>query len=249
MTQPTDQLEQQLRNLRLPFLRDNYQDLARQAIAKSLGHIDYLAMLIDGEAAQRREHGTRRRIRAARFPVLKTLDQFDFSRPKRIDRMKVRDLFRLEFVRRRDNVLFLGGVGVGKTHLAIALAHQACHAHSVLFCTAIDLVNSLAAAQAENRLQRELRRYAKPEVLVIDELGYLPIDRHGANLLFQVVSQRYERGSIILTTNRAFKDWPPIFNDDPVLATAVADRLVHHHELIIIEGETQRANRDQKLDI
>ena len=240
MTPPNEKLELQLRNLRLPFLRGNYQELARQAIAKSLGHVDYLAMLIDGETQQRQEHSTLRRIRAARFPVIKTLDQFDFSRPKEIDRMKVRDLFRLEFVRRHANVLFVGGVGVGKTHLAIALAHHACQAHSVLFTTAIDLVNGLAAAQAENRLPRELRRYAKPDIIVVDELGFLPIDRQGANLLFQVVSQRYERGSIILTTNRAFKEWAPIFDNDAMLTSAVVDRLVHHHELIVIKGPTQR---------
>lgn len=247
MTQPTEKLEQQLKSLRMPFLRDNYQEIARQAVAKSLGHIDYLAMLIDGEADQRQQHGTRRRIRAARFPVIKTLDQFDFSYPKRVDRMKIRDLFRLEFVRDHANVLFVGGCGLGKSHLATALAHHACHeGHSVLFTTAIDLVNTLAAAQAEHRLERELRRYTKPAILLIDELGYLPIDRYGADLLFQVVSARYERGSIILTTNRPFKNWPAIFSDDAVLTSAVLDRLLHHHELVVIEGPSYRMGKPKE---
>jgi DNA replication protein DnaC len=241
MTQPTEKLEQQLKLLRMPFLRGNYQDLARQAIAKSLGHIDYLAMLIDGETQQRQQHSTRRRIGAARFPVIKTLDQFDFSHAKRIDRPKVQDLFRLRFVGQRANVIFVGPCGLGKTHLAIALAHHGCHAgHSVLFTTAIEMVNSLTAAQAEHRLDRELRRYLKPDILLVDELGYLPIDRYGADLLFQVVSARYERGSIILTTNRPFKNWPAIFNDDAALTSAVLDRLLHHHELVIIEGTSYR---------
>jgi DNA replication protein DnaC len=247
MTPLTATLEAQIRTLRLPFLRDNYQELARHAIAKSLGHVDYLAMLIDGEARQRQEHGTRRRIQAARFPLIKTLDQFDFSHPRRIDRMKIQDLFRLEFIRQHANVIFVGGCGLGKSHLALALGHQACHAgHSVLFTTAIDLVNVLTAAQAENRLERELRRFLRPDAILIDELGYLPIDRYGADLLFQVISARYERGSIILTTNRIFKQWPAIFNNDAVLTSAVLDRLLHHHELVIIEGTSYRMGKPKE---
>lgn len=247
MTTPSDTLEQQLAALKLPFLRQHYQDTARQAVAKALGHVDYLAMLIDGEHRQRQQHSTERRIRQARFPYLKTLDQFDFSFPKRIDRLKVQDLFRLTFVRDRANVMFVGGCGLGKTHLAIAMAHQACLAgHSVLFTTAIDLINVLSAAQAAHRLDQELRRYAKPDVLLLDELGYLPIDRYGADLLFQVISARYERGSIILTTNRAFKDWAVMFNNDATLTSAVLDRLVHHHELIIVEGPSYRIRKAKK---
>jgi DNA replication protein DnaC len=244
MTTPNDLLDQQLTALKLPFLRENYQDTARMAVAKALGHVEFLAMLVDGEHRQRQHHSIQRRIRQARFPYLRALDQFDFSYPRRIDRMKVQDLFRLAFVRDHANVLLIGGCGLGKTHLAIALGHQACIAgHSVLFTTAIDLINVLSAAQAEHRLDRELHRYANPDVLVLDELGYLPIDRYGADLLFQVISARYERGSIVLTSNRPFKNWPVMFNNDATLTSAVLDRLVHHHELIVIEGVSYRIRK------
>lgn len=247
MTLPNDLLDQQLTTLKLPFLRQHYEESAKQAVAKALGHVDYLAMLIEGEHRQRQQHSTERRIRQARFPYLKTLDQFDFSYPKRVDRMKVQDLFRLSFIQDHANIMLIGGCGLGKTHLAIALGHQACTAgHSVLFTTAIDLINALSAAQAVHRLDQELRRYAKPSLLVLDELGYLPIDRYGADLLFQVISARYERGSIILTTNRAFKDWAVMFNNDATLTSAVLDRLVHHHELIVIEGTSYRIRKARK---
>ncbi len=247
MSQINDTLDTQLTDLKMPFVRHNYQDLAKHAVSKGLGHIDYLAMLIDGESQQRNERSTRRRIRQAKFPYVKTLDQFDFTCPKKIDRLKVQDLFRLAFIKDRGNVILLGGCGLGKTHLAIALGHQACiNGHKVLFTTAIDMINALACAQATHQLERELRRYLKPPLLVIDELGYLPIDKFGADLLFQVISGRYERGSIILTSNRVFKDWATIFNNDGTLASAVLDRLLHHHEHVIIEGKSYRMRKPQE---
>ena len=136
---------------------------------------------------------------------------------------------------------FLGGVGLGKTHLASALAHEAClHGHSVLFTTAVDIINTLTAAQTVGRLKNELKRYLKPTILAVDELGYLPIDKSGADLLFQVISQRYEQGSILLTTNQPYKHWPKIFNNDSTLTSAVLDRLLHHAETVIIEGKSYR---------
>lgn len=244
MSQINDTLDRQLTDLKMPFVRQNYQDLAKHAVSKGLGHIDYLGMLIEGETQQRNERSTQRRIRQARFPYLKTLDQFDFTYPKSIDRMKVQDLFRLAFIKDHGNLILVGGCGLGKTHLAIALGHQACVAgYKVLFTTAIDMINALSCAQATHQLDRELRRYLKPPLLIIDELGYLPIDKFGADLLFQVISTRYERGSIILTTNRIFKDWATIFNNDATLASAVLDRLLHHHEHVIIEGKSYRMRK------
>ena len=153
----------------------------------------------------------------------------------------MQNLFRLAFLETHANVIFLGGVGLGKTHLAIALGHAAClHGHSVLFTTAVDIINTLAAAQAAGGLKRELAKYLNPRILVIDELGYLPIDKFGADSLFQVISQRYERGSTVLTTNRAYKHWPEIFNNDSTLTSAVLDRLLHHAETVIIEGKSYR---------
>jgi len=173
--------------------------------------------------------------------VCKTLDQFQWNWPTKLNRMQVQNLFRLHFIEHAANVIFIGGVGLGKSHLAIALGLAACHQqHSVLFASAIDAVNTLAAAQATGRLKQELRRYVRPQVLILDELGYLPIDKNGADLLFQIISQRYERGSTVITTNRVFKKWPEIFNNDTTLTAAVLDRLLHHAETVTIQGKSFR---------
>ena len=137
--------------------------------------------------------------------------------------------------------MFIGGVGLGKTHLATALGLAACHqGHAVLFASTVDVINSLAGAQATGRLKQELHKYIRPRVLILDEIGYLPIDKTGADLLFQIISQRYERGSTILTTNRVYKKWPEIFNNDSTLTSAVLDRLLHHAETVTIEGKSFR---------
>ena len=200
-----------------------------------------VARLVEGEAALRRDRSIARRIKMARFPVLKALDEFDWNWPKKINRLQVQNLFRLSFIEDNANVVMVGGVGLGKTHLSIALGHAACLAgHSVLFASAIDIVNTLAAARKTGRLKEELKRYLRPAVLLVDELGYLPIDKTGADLLFQVISQRYEHGSIILTTNRIYKEWAEIFNQDSTLTSAVLDRLLHHAETVRIEGKSYR---------
>jgi DNA replication protein DnaC len=130
---------------------------------------------------------------------------------------------------------------VGKTHLAIALGHAAClNGHSVLFTTAVDIINTLAAAQAVGQLKREFRRYLKPAILIVDELGYLPIDKHGADLLFQIISQRYERAPLVITTNRVYKHWSQIFNNDSTLTSAILDRVLHHADTVVIEGPSFR---------
>jgi DNA replication protein DnaC len=153
----------------------------------------------------------------------------------------VQNLFRLAWITDKANVVFLGSCGVGKTHLASALAHEAClRGHRVLFTTAVDIINTLAAAQTVGRLKIELKRYLNPPVLVIDEVGYLPIDKAGADLLFQVFSQRYERGSLVITSNQPYKHWAKIFNNDATITSAVLDRLLHHAETIVIEGSSFR---------
>jgi len=187
------------------------------------------------------EGAVARRIKAARFPVIKTLDSFRWDWPQKINRLQVQDLFRLDFIKDHANVIFLGLVGLGKTHLATALGHAACQKRlSVRFATAIDVVNTLHAAQQNGTLKRELRSFTSPVLLILDELGYLPIDQRGADLLFQVISARYERGSIVLTTNKAFKHWPTIFNNDSTIASAVLDRLLHHAHTVVIEGQSFR---------
>jgi DNA replication protein DnaC len=238
-------LAQQLGRLQLPYFVAHYRDLMTQAARESWSHGRFLEQLTAGEVARRDEALIARRVTAARLPGIKTLDGFDWSWPKKINRTQVQHLFHLNFVPQHGNVIFLGGVGIGKTHLAIALAHTTCLAgKTALFTTAVDIVNSLAAAQATGGIKREMARLLKPTVLCIDELGYLPIDKFGADGLFQVISQRYERGSTIITSNRAFKKWPEIFNNDSTLTSALLDRLLHHAETVVIEGNSYRM-RDQ----
>ena len=239
-TDPTT-LDSNLGTLRLPFIKEHCQSLATTAAKKSLTHIGYLTQLIEGEAAMHADRAVARRIQAARFPVIKTLDSFRWDWPKKINQLQVRDLFRLQFVHDKANVILLGLVGLGKTHLATALGYAACqHGMSVLFANAIDVINTLNAAQTKGTLKAELRKYTSPSLLVLDEVGYLPIDQRGADLLFQVISARYERGSIVLTTNKAFNQWPAIFNGDSTITSAVLDRLLHHGEVVVIEGSSYR---------
>lgn len=236
-----DDLRRQLQMLKLPFILEHFEELAGQAGAQQWSHVDFLARLIEGEAALRQDQARQRRIKNAGFPVLKTLGQFDFTWPTKINRLAVQNLFRLKFIEEKANAILIGGVGLGKTHLAIALGWAACQAGPrVRFATAIDIINSLAAAQKTGRLVQKLREYTRPDLLIIDELGYLPIDKHGADLLFQIISQRYERGAIVLTTNKTYKNWPSMFNNDSTLTSAILDRILHHAETIIIEGKSYR---------
>ena len=234
-------LETQLDYLKLPFLKDNFRPFAAEGNAKHWSHLDYLARLIEGEAAARQDRAVLRRINAARFPVIKTLDAFRLDWPKKINQLQIQDLFRLSFIDKKANVIFLGLCGLGKTHLATALGYAACQQrYSVLFANAIDVINTLSAAQSQGALKSQLRRYLSPQMLILDEVGYLPIDQRGADLLFQVISQRYERGSIVITSNKAFKQWSAIFNGDSTITSAVLDRLLHHAETILIEGSSYR---------
>jgi DNA replication protein DnaC len=234
-------LQEQLQAMRLSYLHEQYAALAAEAAQKHWTHVDYLARLIDGESQTRHQRAVQRRILAARFPTIKLLEDFQWSWPKKINRAQIQNLFRLAFVPDKVNVIFVGGVGIGKTHLASALGHAACLAgHSVRFTTAVDIINTLTAAQINHRLKTELKKLTSPSVLVIDEVGYLPIDKTGADLLFQVISQRYEQGSIVLTTNQPYKSWPKLFNNDATLTSAVLDRLLHHAETVVLEGKSYR---------
>jgi DNA replication protein DnaC len=238
---PASVLLQQLQYLKLPFLKAHYAELAGEAAGQHWDHQEYLRRLIEGEYLQRRQKCIEHRLKAARFPVLKTVDQFFWDWPKKINRLQVQNLFRLEFIAQKTNVIFLGTTGLGKTHLATALSYAACmEGHSVLFADTIAVVNDLTAAQQAGSLKHALKKYLRPQVLTLDELGYLAIDQRGADLLFQVISRRYERGSIILTTNKPFKQWPSIFANDSIIAAAVLDRLLHHAETVLIEGRSYR---------
>jgi DNA replication protein DnaC len=241
-------LKEHLQYLKLNFIDEQHSQLATQAAAQQWDHLEYLRRLIEGEYNQQRHRRIQWRLKCAEFPVLKTLEQFRWDWPKKLNRLQVQNLFRLEFLEQKANVVFLGPVGVGKSHLATALGYAAClEGHSVLFTDAIAVVNDLQAAQQAGILKRAIKKYLRPRLLILDEVGYLPIDQRGADLLFQVISQRYERGSIALTTNKPFKDWASIFNNDSTIASAVLDRLLHHAETVLIHGTSYRM-RDRGED-
>ncbi len=234
-------LQKNLEYLKLRFIHEHFESCAADAARTGTTHVNYLQQLIEGEAHIKQDARIARRISLARFPVLKSLDQFQWSWPTKCNELQIKNLFRLTFMEDKANVIFLGGVGLGKTHLSIALGYTACiKGHSVLFATAIDTINALIAAQAQGRLRQELARYLKPSLLILDELGYLPVDKLGSDLLFQIISQRYERGSTVITSNRPYKKWHEIFNNDATITSAALDRLLHHAETVQIDGKSFR---------
>ncbi|HET9644224.1 MAG TPA: IS21-like element helper ATPase IstB [Burkholderiaceae bacterium] len=241
----SDALRSHFTTLNLPFMLENHQTYAQTAADKHWSHLDYLGELLSSEAAARDARRVQRCIKQARFPVLKTLDQFDWNWPTKINRPLIQHLFHLDFVAKHANVVFISGTGLGKSHLMTALGYAACmRGHCVLFTGAIDIINSLAAAQTTRTIKLALNRYIKPSILCIDELDYLPIDKFGADCLFQIISYRYERGATLITTNRIYKHWASIFDNDAVLTLALLDRLLHHAETVIIEGKSYRS-KDQ----
>jgi len=242
----TRELLEQLEELRLSHIHENCQALAKEAARDGLPHLDYLRRLVAGECAERFGRLIERRVRQARMPAIKTLDQFNWERPRKINRPLIESLFSLDFIREKYNVVFIGGVGVGKTHLTLALANAACVAgYSVRFSSAVHIVNQLTVAQKTGRLSEELRKYTAPSLLCIDEVGFIPFDRTAADLLYQVIDGRYEHGSIIVTTNRIYSDWSVTFHNDAVFTTALLDRLLHYSHTAIIEGESDR-NRQRR---
>lgn len=239
-------LERYLSELGLLYMEEHAQSAAQDAAREGHSHLAYLEALAAGEIGRQHDRAVTRRIATARFPASKTMAGWNWSWPKKINRLQIEHLLELGFIEQCANVILLGSVGVGKTHLACALGRAAClQRHSVLYTSAIDVVNRLSAAQSTYQLASELKRYEAPRLLILDELGYLPLDQRGGELLFQVISKRYERGSIIITTNKTFKDWPSIFAGDATMTSALLDRLLHHAETVVIEGESYRSSKQK----
>jgi DNA replication protein DnaC len=233
------------RALKAPSLREAAGRLAERARAENWTHEEFLAACLQREVAAREAHGGEGRIRQARFPARKSLEEFDYDHARALKRDQVAHLGTLDFVTARENVVFLGPPGTGKTHLAIGLSIRACQAgHRVLFATAAEWVARLADAHAQGRLQPELVRLGRYPLLVVDEVGYIPFEAEAANLFFQLVSARYERASLIVTSNKPFGRWGEVFGDD-IVAAAMIDRLVHHADVISLKGDSYRLrNRD-----
>lgn len=246
---PVEQLRQDLQALSLKDAAVALDQVLDAATRTKQGYTDFLSELLGVELRVRRERYLKARMRLAHLPFHKSLSDFDFSYQPSLDEGQIRELATLSFAQQAHNVILLGPPGVGKTHIAVALGLEAIlRGMGVYFVSAHALIEDLRQAHAENRLERRMRVYIAPKVLVVDEVGYMPFDALGATMLFQLVSARYERGSIILTSNKSFAQWGEVF-PDPIIATAILDRLLHHSHVVNIRGDSYRLKDKRRAGV
>ena len=238
-------LSDHLKPLKLPTFLREYEKLARQCAAEGLDHVQFLGRLVELELIDRERRMIERRIKAAKFPATKSLDSFDFKAIPKLNKMQVLELARCEWIDRRENVIALGPSGTGKTHVALGLGLAACQKGlSVSFTTAATLVNEMMEARDERRLLRLQKQLAAVKLLIIDELGFVPLSKTGAELLFELISQRYERGSTMITSNLPFDEWTETFGTER-LTGALLDRLTHHVNILEMNGDSYRLGQSR----
>ncbi|GMG97838.1 IS21-like element helper ATPase IstB [Tepidimicrobium xylanilyticum] len=229
-----------LRNLKLSGIAKTLEVRNEQAIREKLSYMEFLELLIEDELANRKDNSYKKRFQKAHFPFTKTLEEYDFNFQPTLNRQEIYNLATCEFIRKKENVVFIGPPGTGKTHLSISIGIKALQqGYKVIFTTVSDMMSALFESKADNSYAQKLKYYLSSDLLILDELGFRKLNEHIVDQFYEIISKRYEKGSLIITSNKTFDEWGNIFWDS-ILASAILDRIVHHSHLVLIKGESFR---------